>query len=762
VGWNDTQGSLYYTPADGTGKDVYGIQRTVAGLPIRRGDQFEEYRSQPVRLTWQASPKNKFNFLVDYPDSGCTCRNLPGTASPEAVSYWWFGEYPNFWTWDPDNHNLGYGLFQSTWSSPRTNKLLLEGGWSWMLGSWPEPYQSGVGPHDISIVDQSNANFNYGSMKVYSGPSGHPDHQSDRMAERFSMSYVTGSHALKFGFQDEQGYRGAYVGVNTIGSGPSAGAPVNYRVQCVTDATGLCTAVVPNQITEYATPYETFSRIKHDMGLYAQDQWTIKRLTVNAGLRFSYFNAYAPSISVAPTYFVPFTRDEPEKDCIPCWKDLDPRFGAAYDLFGNGRTAIKGSVGRYVAIQVVSIANAAQPIATSLTSVTRNWTDNNGNGIPDCVLSNPAAQSPALGNAIDTCSGIDISSFGLNNPRATVYTDNVVNGNGIRGYIWDYSLEISHQLNRNMSVTGGFYRNTGGNFTTTVNRSTNPSDYSPFCVTAPVDPRLGSVSGQAVCGLYSVSREANLRPLQNQIVQVTDVNGKTSVVNNFFGAQFSGRFVHDIRLNASVDVGKTVADNCFVSNSPMDLIYNTTFSSPGNGTVSATNPTFCHSVTPWSANTQVKISGTVPVWYGFSVSPTVQNLPGTQITAVWSAPNSAILGFVPQPGTNQVNLGRNIGESCNPTGACPGVFAVPLIAPGTDFEPRRTQLDLRFSKNIGLPRKLKSNFFLDIYNVTNNNAVVTLNTAYDSSQSSKPGGTWLKPTKVLDARLVEIGGRIDF
>ena len=175
-----------------------------------------------------------------------------------------------------------------------------------------------MGPNDISITDQNNSNFKYGSMGVYSGPSGHPNHQSDRMAERFSVSYVTGSHAMKFGFQDEQGFRGAYVGVNTIANGPSAGAPVIYRV-----ASG-----VPNQITEYATPYETFSRIKHDMGLYAQDQWTVKRLTLNFGLRYSHFSAFSPEAHIPPTYFINFARDYPQKDCIPCWNDFE-RFGAA-------------------------------------------------------------------------------------------------------------------------------------------------------------------------------------------------------------------------------------------------------------------------------------------------------------------------------------------------------------------------------------------------------------------------------------------------
>ena len=188
VYWNATQGTPFYTP---------NLNRP--------GDQFEDYRSQPLRLTWQANAKNKFNFFVDYPDSGCTCRNLPTTTSPEAISHWWFGRYPAT-EWDPTK---GYGAFQTTWSYARSSKLLFEAGWSYMAGSWPEPYQPGTGPNDISITDQA-LGFTWNAQPVYIGTNSVPDHRSDRMAERFSVSYVTGSHSFKVGISDEQGWHTGY------------------------------------------------------------------------------------------------------------------------------------------------------------------------------------------------------------------------------------------------------------------------------------------------------------------------------------------------------------------------------------------------------------------------------------------------------------------------------------------------------------------------------------------------------------------------
>ena len=109
--------------------------------------------------------------------------------SPEAYQLMF-----NFWP---------QGLYQATWNSPTTNKLLLEAGVSYMNGRWPYPspgdgvYQ--VKPTDISILELST-NFPYNAKDTYS-------YQTDqfRQAQRASVSYVTGSHAFKVGVQQEEG-----------------------------------------------------------------------------------------------------------------------------------------------------------------------------------------------------------------------------------------------------------------------------------------------------------------------------------------------------------------------------------------------------------------------------------------------------------------------------------------------------------------------------------------------------------------------------
>jgi hypothetical protein len=80
----------------------------------------------------------------------------------------------------------------------------------------------------------------------------------------------------------------------------------------------------------------------------------------------------------------------PQVDCIPCWHDINPRAAVAYDLFGDGKTALKVSLGKY-ASQVTGFAGTFGPASAVVNSTTRAWGDANGNFYPECDLRNPLA-----------------------------------------------------------------------------------------------------------------------------------------------------------------------------------------------------------------------------------------------------------------------------------------------------------------------------------------------------------------------------------
>src|SRR5262249_6092597 len=231
-------------------------------------------------------------------------------------------------------------------------------------------------------------------------------------------------------------------------------------------------------------------------------------LTLNYGLRFDYLRAYVPAQSAPVTRFLA-ARDLPVVECVPCWRDLSPRLGASYDLFGTGRTALKVTWGRYVNKSGTEFATNANPINTSVGSVSRTWTDSNGNYVPDCDLTNFGANGE--------CLAISDSNFGKNNPRATTFSSDILKGFGVRPYVWDVSAEVQQELRPGVSVSGGYYRNWARNLSTlsvpTVNggvsaplaiqnQAVTPADFSPYCIVAPVDSRLPNGGGYQVCGLY--------------------------------------------------------------------------------------------------------------------------------------------------------------------------------------------------------------------------------------------------------------------
>ena len=123
-------------------------------------------------------------------------------------------------------------------------------------------------------------------------------------------------------------------------------------------------------------------------GLYVQDQWTMHRMTLNLGVRYDQYWAWVPDTDIPAGRFGA-ARHYDQTDNLVSFKDINPRVGVAYDLFGNGKTAVKGFVGRYVVGRGAGVGNA-NPASAIVLSATRTWTDSNGNFVPDCVLSNLA------------------------------------------------------------------------------------------------------------------------------------------------------------------------------------------------------------------------------------------------------------------------------------------------------------------------------------------------------------------------------------
>jgi hypothetical protein len=688
--WNKTQGTPFYTP------DL-----------SRPGDRFQWYESKAVRVTWQASQKNKFNFFADVADD-CLCRAIGALGSaPEAgLSF----------------HFRPSGLYQGDWSAPITSKLLLEAGASLSVTHWPTFLNPGVGPHDISILELSN-NFRYNASATYANK-----RATDRGAQRFSVSYITGSHAYKGGMQIEE----AVSDIGTFVQGD-----VNYSFR----------NGAPTQITQYATPYRAIDRTRADMGVYFQDQWAIRRLTLNYGVRYDYFNGHVDASHVAApaSGWVP-ARDFAAVSGVPAWKDINPRVGGSYDLFGNGKTALKVSIGRYVAKTGTAVASANNPISTSVNTVTRTWTDSNGNYIPDCDLNNRAANLE--------CGPMSDANFGGFSPT-THWAGDVLRGLGVRNSNWDMGTEVQHQLSAGVSLTAGYYRNWYGNFTATDNLLRTPADFDPYCITAPRNPNLPGGGGYQVCGLYDVS-VAKFTRVDNLVTQSSHY-GQQKQINNFFNVTLNTHLRSGVQFGGGIDTGRSLTDNCFIVDAPGVAAGSltppqTATTTSGVSTASPTAPQksttidgkgICHVVTPFRGQTQLKLNGAIPLPYEFVVSGIYQDISGPNIVAAYSASNQEIAQ----------SLGRDLG-ACGGRVPCTATATVPLLAAGSMYDHRIRRLDVRFTKLVRLNQRVRVQGNLDIYNVFNGSGVVQVNNAY--------GPQWRQPTEVQDPRILQFSAQLSF
>src|SRR5262249_55671753 len=147
-----------------------------------------------------------------------------------------------------------------------------------------------------------------------------------------SASYVTGSHSMKVGMDMQRGHFNRNNFAN----------PYNDIQLRTLD-------FVPNQVTIFAPLAGFTTNLNRNLGLYVQDRWTQKRLTLSGGLRFDVQNESVDAFTANLTRLTPNRNQSyAEVTNVPDWKDVNPRVSAAYDLFGNGKTAIKASASRGV------------------------------------------------------------------------------------------------------------------------------------------------------------------------------------------------------------------------------------------------------------------------------------------------------------------------------------------------------------------------------------------------------------------------------
>jgi hypothetical protein len=668
----------------------------------------ESWQLGSLRLTWQATRRNKFNFAWNeqipcngaafpgsdgcrqQPDSGAFIGplgvgGLNATTSPELAGYL---------------HTIGGRSQQFTWTSPITNSILADFRFGNMLARWGPHDMPGNPTRDLARVTEQCAagcaanggipGLNYRSANWQSNWAGVHNW-------RASLSHVTGAHSRKFG----------YIATLFIDDRNMFGNSLNltYRVN----------NGVPNGVTQTALPTELHQRTAYQ-AVFAQEQWTIRRMTLQGALRYDHAWSYFAPQTLPASNYLPFSVSYPRTEGVRGYDDLSPRFGVALDLFGNAKTAVKFNMGKYLEASSngVGFYSTTNPInRLTTTSGIRTWNDANGNFTPDCDLLNMGPNGEC---------GQGSTAFGREVFASTV-DPAALGGWGVRPSDWGITASVQQEVLPRVSVEVGYTRRWLQHFVVTDNVIVTAADFGQFSVTAPLDSRLPNGGGQPVSNLYDVGLAFGGQ--SNTVATFNDLlptNPRQYQRYNGLTVDVSARPRNGLLLQGGFNAGKTVTDNCDVRTLLPEI--------------GPLNP-YCHNepgvITRWTG----LMSYTIPR-VDVSVSGTIRSDQGAPLQANWSAPLSAI---VP-------SLGRVLSANQQ--------FAVVnLITPGDVCGDRVNEVDLRVGKILRFGRT-RTNVGLDIYNLFNSAATLTYN------QTFVPGGPWLAPLSVLTPRFVKIGAQVSF
>ena len=658
-----------------------------------QGIDDQRIKSALLRLTWQASPRNKFSAYFDEIDKfrghGMQAGDDPLTASE---------------VWTSPLYNSG----AAKWISTVSNRLLAEGGFSFNYEEYVITNQPGVNKERGTaewFANSSRIDLDRGTLTRSRANWG--GRYPDRYNMQGSMSYVTGSHNIKAGAQWTWG-------------------PYENTRDTNGDLQQRYRSGIPDSVRIYNTPVRYQENLNGDVGLYAQDAWTLERLTLNGGLRWEYLNAEVADQESPAGRFVGERRFS--RIGMPVWNDLAPRFGAVYDLFGNAKTALKFGLNRYNESRTTMFANRYNPLGLTMADVS--WTDLNRDDVAQGVL-----------GCAYLAAGCEINFSQLPANFGTLAITRV-DPNFKRTYNIETTAGIQHELLPRVSVGATWYRRTFHNLRVGDNLLRTMSDYTPISVVNPLSGEVFDVYTVTPAKLRAIDTlDINAGSGRKQIYNGVDVTLNARLPN---GGQFFGGFIAERTLRVTCDEPDDPNFLRFCDDRENDIPF----------------------------LPQLKISGTYPLPWDVQVSASFQSLAGRPLggytTTLFNVNKISGPGYgdTGSPVGTQWQLTRTTRYPANCKGPCtPGALVIPtlteaavtipLVAPGTELLPRLNQLDVNVARWFQIGR-VRVNGQVDLFNVFNASTVLN----YRSTNFDTPA--YLQPSSILQGRIIRIGTRINW
>jgi hypothetical protein len=710
------------------------------------------------RFTAQATARNRVSFSHEY-QHRCTGSSLStdGEACRTRGDDWIsngsraFGSPEAF----PGYHDTPYNVTQATWSSPLSSRILLEAGFSRFQYIW---YGFGqASPDRINLIPVSEtlardghpANFTY--RGIYDPfEIAFADNNANPNNWRATGSYVTGSHNFKVGYQGS--YQRSLLGreANTTLLRYSSNTPAS-NVCPVAGNTPPCL----NAVSYYIAPRWEQNDRTMTASLFAQDQWTFGRWTVQGALRYDRAWSWSPAehngtdvIGIAESQTKPFLTAPIGFDrtvSVDAYNDITTRVGVAWDVFGNGRTSVKANLGKYLQNATNDenyvANNPARRIVTRVGgtavgpggSPARGWVDGNNNRIVDCDLTNPDQQITVGG---DTCAALsgNARNFGIANPNLTVINQDTLHGWGVRPADWQFGVSVQQEIIPRVSAEVGYYRRSFLNFFVVDNTLVGPADYDKWTYNAPVDDKLPDGGGYAI-DQYAITSAAALRGAQNYQTFETDFGDPRTQYWHGVDLTVNARLRNGLTIQGGTSTGRGVRDRC-------DTVVK----------IDSPDPRGCRVVEPFMTSVRGLAAYTVPKievlvsaqFRSLNAANTLAALVGAQsatngtaLNANTAVPNSVVFA----------SLGRLPGTSL-----LTQTTTVNLVEEGQLWpEERVNQLDMRFAKIFRFGGK-RLDVGMDLYNVFNTSDGTAFDQNYDYGVAN--GGEFLQPTTIVSPRFL--------
>ena len=450
------------------------------------------------------------------------------------------------------------------------------------------------------------------------------------------------------------------------------------------------------------------------IGGFIQDSFTIKRLTINLGLRADHLTAWSPgrtkgaatdpvALALGATYFQPIYGINPYgsisydtwDNAFPYNTFFSPRVGLTYNLFGDGRTALKVSFSRQQEGFVTNNFSSIYPLTNR--TFTWNWWDDNNNGIPD---SPPVDRyKEALG--VTPLAMISKAYLDAIDPKTRIpYTDEITAAIE-HELVKDVNLAVRYiHKDRKRILASVLWDKPTGRYWYTHDLA--PEWWIPFKTTVPA---YGSFPAQDVT-MYFLSPNA---PAQNRrLTNVPEGAYKYHCVE----VSFDKRMANGWQLGGSVDFSK------LTGNYPMTTGSNALYSGATASWTSVSAYSNANSFVnaygemPYSRPILIKLYGSFGLPFQFRFSFFYMHTDGS--------PWARTVTVVPPAAWVAANKVTSTSYSIN------------VETPGTRWNEASDSLDLRIEKDFKLgPGTLGAS--VDIFNLLG---------AYTLTVNKNPAGTW--------------------